>query len=112
MCRSHHRSGSEPTEPALSTPRWQRQDITESSDAADIRQPAEANDATDPIDANDPTDPIDRTEPTDPMDSSDPREPIDSIEPSDRIDHRELDPVPGGTPPPRVAWPRSAMSAG
>jgi hypothetical protein len=68
--------------PPLITPRRARNDMIESSDAA---EPIENAEATDPID------PIESADPTDPIDSTDPREPIESSESSDQSDHFEPD---------------------
>jgi hypothetical protein len=76
--------------PAVSTPRFDRNDITAPADLADSSEPMLANEPIEKADKAEPIDPIDSTEPTEPIDSTDPFEPMLRTEPSDRIDHRDV----------------------
>ena len=71
------------------TPRRDRHDITEPSDAADSNDPTLAMEPIEKAEAADPTDPIESTEPTEPIDSTEPFDPIHNIESWERIDQRE-----------------------
>jgi hypothetical protein len=70
-----------------STPRTDRNDITDPADRADSSDRADNDEPMLNADAKEPTDPIDRKEPTDPIDRTDPRDPIDRREPWEHSDH-------------------------
>jgi hypothetical protein len=74
-----------------STPRRDREDISDRSARSESIDSKLANDPTEKTDSAEPTEPTDRTDPTEPMDNTEPFEPMHRIESCDRIDHRDED---------------------
>jgi hypothetical protein len=70
-----------------STPRIDRNDITDPADIIESSENAESDDPMLKADAKDPTDPTDRKDPADPTERTDPRDPIDRKESCDQSDH-------------------------